>query len=186
MLSAPGWRGIPEVGLALGLTVGALLTTVVTLLLSGLLGALVAQPARVGAAVVITVLMLARELNLVRFPMPQNQRLIPNTTFRLGPFLGSFQFGMELGSGVRTYVTSSLPYALLAVIALVAPPGAAFLGAVGFALGRLVMTSSAVRFDTVQHDGPTWSQAWDAFASPARMVNAAVYVICAAAVLSAE
>ncbi|MDI6103391.1 hypothetical protein QLQ12_32760 [Actinoplanes sp. NEAU-A12] len=88
----------------------------------------------------------AREFGLLSFGLPQNARLVPVTVFRHGRFFGPLQFGLEMGTGLRTYVTSGLPYVLLPAIALLASPVAALLAGLGFGLGRSIMTSSNLRF----------------------------------------
>jgi hypothetical protein len=55
----------------------------------------------------------------------------------------AFQFGAELGSGVRTYVPSASPYVLaLAILLVPAPMVGALAAACGFALGRAAMPAT--------------------------------------------
>lgn len=90
--------------------------------------------------------------------------------FRHGPNFGSFEFGFELGTGVRTYVTSSLPYALVLAVTFVSDLPSALLAGVGFGLGRLVMTVTAVRFDDHREGWTSWSDSWDRHALPLQSV----------------
>jgi hypothetical protein len=160
VLSSPVWRGGPEAALGAGLLVGAVVSAAGVLVLGSLIrwaafgfGWLVVY----GACGVL----LLREFRVVSFALPQNARLIPHTVFRHGPYLGSFEFGFELGTGIRTYVTSSLPYAVVVAVALVSSPIGAVSTGVGFGLGRLLMTMAAVRYDDPEDRWPSWSDAWD-------------------------
>lgn len=84
--------------------------------------------------------LLLRDLGLVRFWLPENQRQVPQSVVRKPGLEAAFQFGAELGVGVRTYVSSAAPYILGIAIVLV-PAGwtAAVVAACGFALGRAAM-----------------------------------------------
>ncbi|MBM0125354.1 hypothetical protein IMY96_11410 [Pimelobacter simplex] len=100
-----------------------------------------------------TLVLLLRELGVLTFRMPQNARLVPQRVVDAGPKLGALQFGFEMGTGSRTYVTSSLPYLLVLALALAASPIEAVVAGAGFGLGRALMSSSR-----------TWSrpvEVWD-------------------------
>jgi hypothetical protein len=99
---------------------------------------------------------LLRELHVVTFTLPENRRLVPETVLRLGRHLGPLQFGLEMGTGVRTYLPSGLPYVAALAVLLVAPvPAAACVGA-GFGIGRALMTTANVRYG---QDG-SWNDEW--------------------------
>lgn len=68
--------------------------------------------ARTALIIVIAAVGAARELGLVTIPLPQNARQIPQEVLQLRLRQGSLQFGFELGTGVRTYVSASTPYVL--------------------------------------------------------------------------
>lgn len=79
----------------------------------------------------------ARELGLVHFPLPQNARQIPQDVLRRRLRRGSLQFGFELGTGVRTYVSASSPYVLaLGLLLSRQDPAATLLAGAAFGLGR--------------------------------------------------
>jgi hypothetical protein len=120
----------------LGLVLGGTLSAAVIWLLSGL-GAPLPSYGRTAAIVAVALLGLARELGLVRIPLPQNARQIPQDVLQRRLRLGTLQFGFELGTGVRTYVSASSPYVLALGLALSHQPALATL-AVGaaFGLGR--------------------------------------------------
>ncbi len=76
--------------------------------------------------------LLLRWRGVVDFPVPQNARQIPQEVFAQHPARAAVRFGFELGTGVRTYLPSSLPYVPALAILLLRPP---WLGAVALGLG---------------------------------------------------
>ncbi|MDN5860218.1 MAG: hypothetical protein L0H84_16530 [Pseudonocardia sp.] len=98
---------------------------------------------------------LAREIGLVSFPVPENARLVPEDVQHLREW-GALQFGFEMGTGMRTYSPSALPHLVLIAVALVVPFPAAFAGAVGFAIGRLAMPLESIAWS----DDGAWSRVW--------------------------
>lgn len=70
----------------------------------------------------------------------RSARTNPTSIFGLGPRLGSFVFGFEMGTGVRTYLPSSAAHVLLAGLLLVGVDAGTFaIAAVGFGAGRAAM-----------------------------------------------
>lgn len=105
-------------------------------LLSGLF-APVPREWRHGAVVAAALAALLRDAGVLRFPMPQNARQIPQDVLQRALMRGTLQFGFELGTGVRTYVSASAPYVLALGVLLAADgPGAALAAGLGFGLGR--------------------------------------------------
>jgi hypothetical protein len=124
---------------SIGLLAGGVSTSAVLWGLSGLAAPL--SPAMRAAAVAILVLVaLGRDLGWLTFPLPQRARLIPRTVFHGGVLMGPLRFGVELGMGVRTYVTSSLPYLICLALVLLGRGLPTFLlvGA-AFGAGRALM-----------------------------------------------
>ncbi|MGO4957793.1 hypothetical protein ACTQ49_11105 [Luteococcus sp. Sow4_B9] len=156
VLSSSVWRGISKYSFCVGLVAGGLLSAAVLLVVGSLVRIVAPVPVWLGLMAVWFVVMALRELGVVSFPMPQNARLVPESVFRHGPVLGPFEFGYEMGTGVRTYVTSSLPYLLVPMIALFSTPLTAVLAGVGFGLGRSLMTLMNLSYDS---DGG-WDFAW--------------------------
>jgi hypothetical protein len=123
-----------------GTLLGAVLTVTVAWFLSGFASIM----PELGRAVLLgagaLVVWLAKEGPLAgRVPLPESRRQIPSGVFNGSLVEGAFRFGFELGTGVRTYVTSPAPYILLLVILLGwLPLGWALLLAIGFGLGRAV------------------------------------------------
>jgi hypothetical protein len=124
---------------AAGLMVGGALTAVAAWGLSGLTAPL-PHWSRLTLVAALTILAVSRDAGWVRFPLPQRAKLIPRTVFHGGTFLGPLRFGIELGSGVRTYITSTLPYFLCAALVLLRPSLPIFLLAgISFGIGRALM-----------------------------------------------
>ncbi len=105
-------------------------------LLSGL-GEPLPGAVRAGAVLAVAVLGVARDAGRVRIPLPQNARQIPADVLQRRIRRGSMQFGFELGTGVRTYVSASAPY-VVALALLLGHHGAAVtvLTGTGFGVGR--------------------------------------------------
>ena len=123
------------------------------------LGALpqVLLPAPVRGALfgAVALAVLARECGLVRFPVPENARLVPERVQHLRQW-GALQFGFEMGTGMRTYSPSALPHLALLAVVLVVPFGPAFAVAAGFAAGRLAMPL----LSNAWSDDGDWTAVW--------------------------
>ncbi|WP_329521618.1 hypothetical protein [Spirillospora sp. NBC_01491] len=141
MLFSPGWRAPVRQGevlavFTLGLLLGGVLSAAVAWLLSGLAAPLPSS-ARAMAIVVVAALGAAREFGLVRIPLPQNARQIPQDVLQIRLRRGTLQFGFELGTGVRTYVSASSPYVLaLGLLLSHQGPAASLLVGAAFGAGR--------------------------------------------------
>lgn len=119
-----------------GLLAGGLLIGLVLGVLSGL-----AQPIPVAwrhpVIAALALLGVLRDLGVMRIPLPQNARQVPQEVMRDDPHLGALQFGFELGTGVRTYVSASAPYVVaLAVLLGGQSLWVAALTGLGFGAGR--------------------------------------------------
>jgi hypothetical protein len=89
----------------------------------------------------------------VSFPLPQNARQVPQEVLTGQVARGSLQFGFEMGTGVRTYVSSTVPYVLAVALALTAPDiGAVLAAGLGFGAGRAAMPLSR----HLSGDGELW------------------------------
>ncbi|WP_084735937.1 hypothetical protein [Actinophytocola xinjiangensis] len=131
---------------------GAVLSALVLWVVSGLVPPV---PDTVLASVVVAVAVagVARDAGLVRFPLPQNARQVPRNVLTENVARGSLRFGFEMGTGVRTYVSSTVPYVLVVALVLAGPGLLTSVAAgVGFGLGR-ALTPTA-RF--ASGDGETW------------------------------
>jgi hypothetical protein len=138
-----------------GLLLGAVLVAFVAAVVGALPQALVPAPVRWVLFGVAAVPVLLRECGLLRFPVPQNARLVPEDVQHLREW-GALQFGFEMGTGMRTYSPSALPHLALLAIVLVVPFPAAFALAAGFATGRLAMPL----LSNAWSDDGGWTELW--------------------------
>ena len=123
----------------IGALLGGTTTAAVAVVLSGLASPLPAAwtVGLVGAFALAAVL---RDLGVIRFWLPQNARQVPQEVFAFGRARGAFQFGYEMGTGVRTYVTSTAPFVVLLGVVLLADGAlVGVIAGLGFGLGRAVM-----------------------------------------------
>lgn len=121
--------------LSAGLLLGGVLSASALWLASGLFSPL-PEAVRHGALLAVALLCLLRDAGAVRFRLPQNARQIPQEVLQRHLLRGTLQFGFELGTGVRTYVTASAPYAVAVALLLHGGPWPALLVGVGFGAGR--------------------------------------------------
>lgn len=138
MLSSSVRRGSDISGFIVGLFVAATATAFGF----GVIGSLIRAPFPTLVASIIVavaaVILLLRELGVFTFPLIQNARLVPQFVTRI-PFWGSMQFGMEMGTGMRTYSPTGLPHLVAIAILFLASWSDALSAGAGFALGRAVM-----------------------------------------------
>jgi hypothetical protein len=153
-----------------GLLLGAVLVAFVAGAVGALPQALLPVPARHALFALLAVPVLLREIGLVRFPVPQNARLVPEEVQHLRRW-GALQFGFEMGTGMRTYSPSALPHLVLAAVVLVVPLPAAFALAAGFAVGRLAMPL----LSNAWSDDGSWTAAW---AQAERIVRPLLALTC--------
>ena len=139
-----------------GTTTGALLSALCIWILSGF-----TQPFSTTGRIVLLLagaifVWLCRQGPLVGvIALPEARRQIPSQVFTNGIHRGAYQFGFEMGTGVRTYVPSIAPYILLLAIFLARPTLAtALLAGLGFGLGRAIpmMAMMAQREMTTDSD----------------------------------
>lgn len=180
MLSSPVRRGTPAAAFGAGLVLGGGLTAGTLLLAGSLLRAPLPPPTRAAVVVAVLATLLLAEFSGLAVRVPQNRRLVPESVFRLGRHLGPLQFGIELGTGARTYLPSALPYATAAAVLLLATPPAALAAGAGFGLGRALMTVSALRY---AGDGAAWGDEWSRYARPLGALAAAALAAALTAVL---
>ncbi len=174
MLSSPVRRGGPVAAFCAGLIVGGVLSAAVLLVVGSLLRVPVPVPVRwlvVAATLGLTLLV---ERGVLDLRLPENRRLVPESVFRLGRYLGPLQFGVEMGSGVRTYLPSVLPYPAAVAVLLLASPAAALCAGVGFGLGRSLMTVSHLRYGP---DG-AWDLEWLRHGRRLALATGAAFLAC--------
>lgn len=124
---------------ACGLTLGGAAIALSVWLLSGVVAWVPREVAALGVTA-CAAFALARDSGVIACSLPQNARQIPRSVFDQRPTRAALRFGLELGVGVRTYLTSTTPYLVAVTLALVAAePGAAVAMGVGFGVGRFAM-----------------------------------------------
>lgn len=160
MLSSPGWRSFESqkkavAALSAGLVVGSCITGTLLLIMSGL-AEIFPLVVRIGVVAALGVGAILRDLNVIRVSLPQRARLIPRSVFERGYVRGAWRFGIELGTGVRTYVSASTPYFVAATVLLLGSthPEAWFAG-LGFGVGRAIMVAARYR----SRLGESWDEA---------------------------
>ncbi|MGW0938459.1 hypothetical protein [Streptomyces sp. NPDC002666] len=135
-----------------GLLAGGVLSAGVLWLVSGLFTPL---PVGVRQGLIVAAALLAalRDAGKLSLRLPQNARQIPQDVLRRHLARGALQFGFELGTGVRTYVSASAPYAMAVAVLLSGGSYAPALAAgLGFGAGRAL--TPALR--RLSGDGECW------------------------------
>lgn len=119
-----------------GLLLGAVVTTSFLWLMSGI-GTGLSEAVVMTLVFVAAALVVFRDFGLVKLAIPGPRRQVPSSVFRLGLNRAALIFGFEMGTGVRTYITGTVPYLAALVIVLM---GQDLLDAIavglGFAMGR--------------------------------------------------
>lgn len=111
--------------------------------------------------------------------LPQHRRQIPETLPEENPVSGAFQFGFELGTMVRTHVTSCLPYILVVLVVFVGNGMLmAIVASIGVGLGRSSVIADRYRFST----SDAWSASLGVKKSLHKGMNAAAIAACALAI----
>jgi hypothetical protein len=85
----------------------------------GLLAALLPWTPSSGAVLVVAVAAIALagyDLRVRKVNLPQRRELIPQEVFFRSHAGGFLRFGLEFGSGLRTFVTSASPYILIVMM----------------------------------------------------------------------
>jgi hypothetical protein len=141
MLSSSVWRERSRWWFSGGLVAGGFTAALVTVTVGSLLlRPFLPRIVEVVAVAVVFTLVAANEFGLVRIRLPQNARQVPSSIVDDGHRYGALQFGFEMGTGVRTYMTSGLPHALASGLLLLANLPDALLAGAAFGLGRAAMT----------------------------------------------
>jgi hypothetical protein len=159
MLIASVWRGGARLVFVVGLLIGGAATALLGLVVGSLVVRSWLPEGRLPLLIVgaVLVLSLLHDSRILSFRIPQNARQVPEKVSRAGPRAGAFQFGVEMGTGTRTFMTSLLPHvALIAVIVAVPWPTAVLMGA-AFGAGRALVPLARA----VADNEDTWSSAFE-------------------------
>lgn len=167
MLISSVWRGGSGWTFGLGLLVGGATTS----LLAMLLGSLTLRPwaptsALVSALLLILAVAAINDLGIYRLPMPQNARQVPERVARIGPWFGALQFGFEMGTGARTFMTSALPHVALVSVLFLASPAQALFAGLGFGLGRSLVPLSR----RLSPGGDAWTDVFGRYQRPVQAI----------------
>ncbi|MBG0829961.1 hypothetical protein HS041_19520 [Planomonospora sp. ID67723] len=138
MLSSSVRRGSDAAGFITGLFLAALPTALAFVVVGSVLRAPLPELARQVLAGLAALVFVLREFNVLKFPLLQNARLVPQFV-AMTPFWGSVQFGAEMGTGMRTYSPTGLPHIMALCLLLLGSWSDALLAGTGFALGRALM-----------------------------------------------
>lgn len=156
-----------------GLAVGAIVS-----LASSVSSLLLPIGVRYVLLALVVVGLVATELDILTLHLPQRSRLVPQSVVHRGAAVGAFQFGFEMGTGLRTYMTAAAPYAVAVGGLLVGGLIPGMIGGLGFGIGRsvvVVATRSA-------SDTDEW---WSGFESLERANRTTMMLITAAALIMA-
>lgn len=131
----------------LGAVLGASLTALLAWLASGFLEPVDRLVRLVAVLVTAGIVWAAKSGPLVgRFRLPEARRQIPAEVFGGSLVRGAWRFGLEMGTGMRTYVPSIAPYVLFIGLVLARPTLAeTLLVALGFGMGRTLPLLIAAR-----------------------------------------
>ena len=117
-------------------------------MLAGALLSPIPEAVRIGAAAVLTLVVLAAAHGLGGLRLPQTERQIPASVVALRLPSRAWRFAVTYGTGLFTYLPSAAPHVLVVWLALAAPSHLAMLGAVAFGVGRgldLLLRSCSVQ-----------------------------------------
>jgi hypothetical protein len=85
----------------------------------------------------IAFLAIGHDTQRVDVAFPQCHRQVPTTIFQRSPRSAALQFGFEMGTGVRTYLSAATPFVVAALLLVSAPAlYSALATGAGFGVGR--------------------------------------------------
>jgi hypothetical protein len=170
MLISSVWRGSARAYFVLGLLLGGLGVGVgISAIHAVLFSWWVPQSAAPWIGVAVVLLAALIDLRVLSVRLPQNARQVPERVQLAGPRYGALQFGAEMGTGLRTFMTSALPHAVALCVILAVPTPASIAAGVGFASGRVLVPLARA----VPGNDPEWTVSFDRFAAVIRLALAA-------------
>ena len=174
LLSSSVWRGSARWWFSAGLLAGGLVSALLLVVVGSLVRPLLPLPVRLAVLAVAAVVLALAEFGLVRLPLPQNGRQVPEWVIDAGGRVGAVQFGFEMGTGVRTFMTSGLPHLLAVAVLLLGDPPVVLAAGLGFGAGRAWMTLSRLW----SGDPDRWDADLRRWLRPLRAVLAVAAVCC--------
>jgi len=142
--------------------------------------AVVPQTARLVLLGLVTAVALACDVRVLPFRMPQNSRLVPSTILARSDGTGALQFGFEMGTGLRTFMPTHLPYVLVGVALLGAEWWLSPLLGACFGVGRALM----VRLAVASGDATTWHSSFVRHRRLIHMLCWTAAVACTASIVT--
>lgn len=159
MLTSSVWRGTRNVTFFnRGLLLGGTATGVLLLLPAAVAQAAIPLPVRLAVLGVLIAITIGADGGVLPFRLPQNARQVPSSIVVRADGSGALQFGFEMGTGLRTFMPTHIPYLLVGFAVMMVPWWAAPLLGATFGAGRALMVHSAVRLG----DARAWDQAFAA------------------------
>ena len=179
MLISSVWREGSRWWFSVGLLAGGLTSSLVAVALGFLLFRPF-LPGVVASGLVLAMLGLVvlNETGVLRLRLPQNGRQVPESISDDGSGYGALQFGFEMGTGVRTYMTTGLPHVLLVGVLLMASWPAALVAGLAFGGGRAWMTLARHAY----RDDGTWDRRLARHDRTLRLLMTAAVVVAVAVV----
>jgi hypothetical protein len=133
---------------------------------------------KLGLIALLALVVIGNETQLLRIRLPQNGRQVPSTVILEGGRIGAWQFGFEMGTGLRTYMTSSLPHLAALTVALLAWWPYALLTGAAFGLGRAIMPLIRIGWG----DGADWDSRYRRAGLPFRVLSMITMLLAIGAV----
>ncbi|MGW5360135.1 hypothetical protein [Actinopolymorpha pittospori] len=140
MLISSVWREGSRWWFSAGLLAGGLTSSLVTVAIGVLLRPFLPRMVVVALVLLAFAAVTLIEFGAIRLRLPQNARQVPETIGDDGPRYGALHFGFEMGTGVRTYMTTGLPHVLALAVLVTAGWTAATTAGLAFGAGRAWMT----------------------------------------------
>jgi hypothetical protein len=144
-----------------------MVTGILLVIVGSLLRPVLPWWARLGAVGVLAIVVVGNDTRLFSVRLPQNGRQVPSSVIFDGGRLGALRFGFEMGTGMRTFMTSSLPHLAALTVALYAPWLYALLSGAAFGAGRAIMP--LIRM--ASGDSEAWDRRFQVNQRPFRLLS---------------
>lgn len=103
----------------------------------------------------VLVILALREMHVIHLRLPEKRGQVPQGVFNGNIRRAAFRFGYELGTGVRTFLSSSAPYALLLTLVLIGESlWLAVITGLGFGAGRAMSLLTLPHSTSEKDEGP--------------------------------
>jgi hypothetical protein len=181
LLSSSVWRGNARWWFVAGLLAGGLTSALLAVTVGSLVRALLPAPVELAVVGAVAVVVALGEFGLYSLRLPQNSRQVPEWVIDEGGRRGPLQFGFEMGTGVRTFMTSGLPHVLLVALLLFSGVPEAVLAGLAFGAGRAWMTLSRLW----SGDTDAWDERLARWSRRLRAVLAVAALCCCVTLLLA-